>query len=140
MATQFQATRRVQAPWTDGNHQGSRRIANQTRAGSLGTAAGRRRCTSRRHADRLGVMAAVLRRNLALAPYLSLLISGSDLAAAHPRPSDEESREAFWPLNRRRAGRCVSDYLAKQMARILKVLFGFGRITKSRYPTWDLTR
>jgi NAD(P)-dependent dehydrogenase (short-subunit alcohol dehydrogenase family) len=58
--------------------------------------------------------------NLAVAPYLSLLISESQSRAPR-QSSDSECRERILAAQPEARGEIVSDYLAKQMARILKV-------------------
>jgi acyl transferase domain-containing protein len=58
--------------------------------------------------------------SLAVAPYLSLLISGSDSGLARTR-SDGESRERILAAQPETRSEMVRSYLAKRMARILKV-------------------
>ena len=58
--------------------------------------------------------------NVAVAPYLSLLISGGHPAVAL-EPSDDECRKRMLAAPPEARGEIVSDYLAKQIARILKV-------------------
>jgi acyl transferase domain-containing protein len=58
--------------------------------------------------------------NVAVAPYLSLLISGGHPAVAL-EPSDDECRKRILAAPPEARGEIVSDYLAKQIARILKV-------------------
>lgn len=58
--------------------------------------------------------------SLAIAPYFSLLISGSDSRATR-KPFDGESRELILAAHPGSRAQMVSGYLAKEMARILKV-------------------
>jgi myxalamid-type polyketide synthase MxaC len=58
--------------------------------------------------------------NVSVAPYLSLLISGGHRAIAL-EPSDDECRKRMLAAPPEARGETVSDYLAKQIARILKV-------------------
>ena len=58
--------------------------------------------------------------NVAVAPYLSLLISG-DHAGVALKPSDGECRKRMLAAPPEARGEIVTDYLTKQIARILKV-------------------
>jgi Phosphopantetheine attachment site/KR domain len=59
-------------------------------------------------------------RSLAVSPYFSLLISGSDLATP-TRNASGESRESILAAPPEIRPKLLQDYLAKAMARILKV-------------------
>ncbi len=121
MAARFLASEESKRHRTDGSHQWRRRLIYATRIGSLGAIAGRRCCAGWCHADRLGGMAAVvLRQPRRCLPTFRCWFPEAILER-QTRPPTESSRERILAAQPETRAEMVGSYLAKQMARILKV-------------------